>query len=90
LSTEKVIQIHKSTHNKLFEVKNAIAKHLDNPFLGDNCYVGYREPIKTEGELLKATFKGRETVPNSSEATVETSNQTETFYELSQRKNHLA
>jgi di/tripeptidase len=63
LSTEKVIQIHKSTHNKFFEVKNPIAKHLENPLLGNNCYVGYQELI---------------------------TNQTETFYELSQRKNHLA
>lgn len=90
LSTEKVIHINKSTQSALFEFKNSIAKHLENPFLGNNCYVGYQELAPNEGELLKATFKGRETDPNSSEASVETSNQTETSYELSQRKNHLA
>jgi hypothetical protein len=94
LSKEKVIQINKSTQRALikkapFEIKSPIVGHLENPFLGDKCYVGYEEPINN-GELPATTIGSKKAVPNSSEAGVEKSNQTEPFYELSQLKTHLA
>jgi hypothetical protein len=90
LSTEKVIQINKSTQSTLFEIDNTVAKHLENPFLGNNCYVGHQELISNERALLAATGGGREANPNSSGASVERSNQAEALHELSQLKNHLA
>jgi hypothetical protein len=96
LSKEKVIQINKSTQRALFEnrktlpeTNNPIAVHLENPFLGDNCYVGYPEPIDN-AEVPATTIGSKKAGPNSSRAEVEKSNQIETFYELSQLKTHLA
>jgi hypothetical protein len=95
LSKEKVIEINKSTQRallkkELFEIKNPIVSRLENPFLlGDNCYVGYRELIDN-GELPATTIESETAGPNSSQAGVAKSNQTETFYELSQLKTHLA
>jgi hypothetical protein len=96
LSKEKVIQINKSTQRALlknkkapFEIKNPIVSHLENPLLGDNCYVGYQEPINN-GELPATTIGNKKAGPNSSRAGVEKSNQTEAFHELSQLKTHLA
>lgn len=58
LSKEKVIQINKSTHraltenrNTLFENNNPIVVHLENPFLGDNCYVEKSNQNETFYEL---------------------------------------
>jgi hypothetical protein len=57
---------------------------------GKTCYVGGKSPVLDTEELSVTAIDVGSPRPNSSEVSVENDEQTKSFYELSQRKDHLA